>query len=248
MNLTVALFLAQLLFLLNAWGLFQTHPVLCLIMATAQHHFWLASFAWMACMSLDIFRCLSPACISVSTYTTSKYSKYTLAGWLMPLPFPLSATVLTLTTSSTLVYSKSGSCWMANQQGVLYLFAIPVFTTVALNIFLFIGSVYRLCTLIKNASVAGRKEENKRRLIQCIKLSSWMGVSWLFGVIPNFVGIDALWYVFVTINALQGIHIFFAFGFTGKARILIQGKSHSNKGLVTVSSAVATVTTSGEVQ
>ena len=45
---------------------------------------------------------------------------------------------------------------------------------------------------------------------------------WLFGIIPNFAGIDALWYVFVTTNALQGLHIFFTFGVTGRARVLIK--------------------------
>ena len=238
MNLIVTLFIAQLLFLLNSWSLFETNPVLCLIMATLQHYFWLASFVWMGCLSQDIFRCFSSACTTVSTYSASKYTKYMLAGWLMPLPFPLTASVLTLTTSSTLAYSTSGPCWMADPQGVLYLFAIPVFIIVASNIMLFIGSVNRLCTLMKNAAYVGRKEDNKLRLIQCIKLSSWMGVSWLFGIIPNIVGIDALWYVFVTTNALQGLHIFFAFGVTGRARVLIKENDDVNMVSATASSTV----------
>ena len=40
MNLFVALFFAQLLFLMNGWGLFESDPILCLIIATAQHYFW----------------------------------------------------------------------------------------------------------------------------------------------------------------------------------------------------------------
>ena len=45
MNLTAALFVTQLLFLLSTWDLFETDPVLCQIMASTQHYFWLASFA-----------------------------------------------------------------------------------------------------------------------------------------------------------------------------------------------------------
>ena len=238
MNLIVALFFAQLLFLMNAWGLFESDPILCLIMATAQHYFWLASFTWMGCMSLDIFRCLSYTYTTVNTYSSTKYSKYTLAGWGIPIPFPLTANVLTITTSSHLAYSTSGSCWMANAEGVLYLFAIPVFTIVGTNIIFFIGSVYCLCSLMKNASYVGRKEDNKQRLIQCIKLSSWMGISWLFGIIPNVVGNDALWYAFVTANALQGVHIFFAFGFSGRARVLMKNNHSGNKTSSKVSSTV----------
>ena len=109
MNLIVALFFAQLLFLMNAWGLFESDPILCLIMATAQHYFWLASFKWMGCMSLDIFRCLSHTCITVNTYSNTKYSKYTLVGWGIPIPFPLAAEVLTIMGSPHLTYSTSGS-------------------------------------------------------------------------------------------------------------------------------------------
>ena len=157
MNLIVALFFAQLLFLMNAWGLFESDPILCLIMATAQHYFWLASFKWMGCMSLDIFRCLSHTCTTVNTYSNTKYSKYTLVGWGIPIPFPLAAEVLTIMGSSHLAYSTSGSSWMANAEGVLYLFAIPLFTIVGINVILFTGSVYCLCSLMKNASFVGRK-------------------------------------------------------------------------------------------
>ena len=241
MNLIVALFFAQLLFVMNAWSLFETDPIMCLIMATAQHYLWLASFTWMGCMSLDIFRCLSHAGTSVNTYSTPKYFKYLPVGWGLPIPFPLIANVLTISTSSYLTYSTSGSCWMANSKGVLYLFAMPVFVVVGTNVILFIGSVCRLCNFMKNASFVGRKEDNKQHLAQCIKLSSWMGISWLFGIIPNFVGIDALWYAFVTANALQGVHIFFAFGFTGRAGALIKGNQSGNKTSAKISSTVQVV-------
>ena len=61
---------------------------------------------------------------------------------------------------------------------------------------------------------------------------------WLFGIIPNITGIDALWYVFVTTNALQGLHIFFAFGVTGWARVLIKENYGGSMASATVSSKV----------
>ena len=246
MNLIIALFFAQLLFLLNTFDLFQVEPILCQIMASAQHYFWLASFAWMACMSLDIFLCLSSSCTTVNTYTASKYLKYVLAGWLVPLLIPLITNILTNAPNSSLGYNTFGSCWLSNSQGVLYLFAIPVFTIVCANIVLFIGSVCRLCSLLKNASFVGRKEDNKQRLAQCIKLSSWMGFSWIFGIVPNFVGVEALWFVFVTANALQGVHIFVAFGITGKARNLmnteLRGAKDTHVGVSAIPTVVAELT------
>ena len=227
MNLTVALFLAQSMYLLNSYGLFLGEPILCQVMATAQHYCWLASFSWMACMSLDIFKCLSTSCTSVNTYISAKYYKYVLAGWLAPLPIPLVANVLTINNPGGIGYDHT-LCWLAGPKAVFYLFALPVLSIVAANIILFIGSVCRLCTLLQNAAYVGRKEDNKQRLIQCIKLSSWMGISWLFGIVPNFLDIDALWYVFAVANAFQGVHIFFAFGITGRARNLMRRHTHQN--------------------
>ena len=221
MNLIFALFLAQFMYLLNSFGLFRGEPILCQVMATAQHYFWLASFAWMVCMSLDIFNCLSPSCTTVNSYTAAKYYKYVLAGWMAPLPIPLIANVLTNTMPEELGYDPK-LCWLAGPKAVLYFFALPVLSVVAANITLFVCSVCRLCALHQNAAYAGRKEDNKQRLTQCIKLSSWMGISWLFGIIPNFLDIDALWYVFAVANAFQGVHFFFAFGITGRARVLMR--------------------------
>ena len=243
MNLIIALFFAQILFLLNTLGLFQAEPILCQIIASAQHYFWLASFAWMACMSLDIFLCLSPSCTTVNTYSASKYLKYVLTSWLVPLFIPLLTNILTHAPVVSLGYNTSVSCWLANSRGILYLFAIPVLTIVCVNILLFFGSVFRLCVLMKNASFVGRKEDNKQRLAQCIKLSSWMGISWIFGIVPNFVGVEALWFVFVTSNALQGLHIFVAFGLTGKARALITKDYPRNKETPTAVSATPTAMT-----
>ena len=242
MNLIIALFFAQLLFLLNTFGIFQAQPIFCQIMASAQHYFWLASFAWMACMSLDVFICLS-SCTTIKTYTASMYVKYVSAGWLVPLLIPIITIILTNAPGSYLGYNTSGSCWLSNSESVLYLFAIPVFTIVCANVFLFTGSVFRLCSLLKNASFVGRKEDNQQRLAQCIKLSSWMGFSWIFGIVPNFVGVEALWFVFVTANALQGVHIFVAFGITGKARNLMKMEYRAGKDTPVGVSAIPTVVT-----
>ena len=235
MNLILALFLAQFMYVLNSFGLFRGEPILCHVMATVQHYFWLASFSWMVCMSLDIFNCLSASCTTVKSYTTAKYYKYVLVGWLAPLPIPLAANALTSTRPRELGYDPK-LCWLGGPKAVLYFFALPVLSIVAANITLFIGSVCRLCALHQNAAYAGRKEDNKQRLTQCIKLSSWMGISWLFGIVPNFLDIDALWYVFAVANAFQGVHIFFAFGITGRARVLMRRDTHVRED--TASSAV----------
>ena len=224
LHLVVALFLAQLLHVLNSLGLSKTSPTLCQFMATSQHYFWLVSFAWMLCISFDLFRCLSRIARTDSSQVDLKYYSYAIAGWMLPAPIPMSVTVLTVT--EVMVGYDLKVCWLYGPKNVFYFFALPVLIIVAINVCLFVSSLCRLRASWENAVFVGRKEDNKRRLIQCVKLSSWMGISWLFGIIPNFVDIDALWYVFATTNAFQGVHIFFAFGLTGRARMLMKSSNH----------------------
>ena len=226
LNLIVALFLAQLLFIMNSYTLFKSLPIVCQFMATTQHYFWLASFAWMVCISLDLFQCLSKITTSALSHVGFKYHFYVIVGWVIPSLIPLSATVLTVTEAMGVYDVKT--CWLSGPKNVFYFFALPVLCVVTTNVCLFAGSVCRLHAMWQNASFAGRREDNKQRLIQCVKVSSWMGISWLFGIIPNFVHVQALWYVFAASNAFQGVHILFAFGLTGRARILKRGNNHAN--------------------
>ena len=222
LHLVVALFLAQFLYILNSFGLAKFSPILCQIMAASQHYFWLVSFAWMLCISLDLFRCLSKIETTDLSQVDLKYYLYGIAGWMFPASISLIVTVLTVT--KVMIGYDLKVCWISRPKNVFYFFALPVLSIVAINVCLFVSSVCRLRASWENAEFVGRKEDNKQRLIQCVKLSSWMGISWIFGIIPNFFDIDALWYVFAMTNAFQGLHIFLAFGLTGRARMLMKNK------------------------
>ena len=241
MNLIIALLLAQLIYVMNSFKLFASKQLVCKIMASAQHYFWLASFAWMLCLSFDIFQCFSATSSTVKTYLRTTYYKYMSVGWLVPILIPLTAIIMDNMDLPSSGYDST-VCWLSGTNSVLYLFALPVLSIVTINIVLFVGSVYRLGVLLKNAAYVGRKEDNKQRLIQCVKLSSWMGISWLFGIIPNVLDLKALWYVFAVTNAFQGVHIFFAFGITGRARVLMKkGHQAQNTTSVALSPSVPTV-------
>ena len=248
MNLIAALFTAQLLYLMNIYGIFASNRILCQTQASIQHYLWLTSFAWMASLSLDVFKCLLPSCITVNTDGGANYKKYMVLAWLFPLPIPVLANILGNINPEFLGYDAT-LCWLSGSQSVLYLFALPVLIMLTFNIILFVGSVYRLGTHMKNAIYVGRKVENKQRLAQCIKLSSWMGITWLFGIIPNFVDIEALWYAFTVANSFQGVHIFLAFGATGRARMLMK-KYHQDKQTetVSVSTPIPTVSAKTDIE
>ena len=222
MNLMVALFLAQLSYLLASFGLFSALPVLCQVVAAAQHYFWFCSFAWMAAMSWDIYRCMSDGLLSGGR-ANSRYLMYTaLCCWIIPALLPSITLLLSLLGWWSLGYDgDSTTCWMANASSVLYLFALPVLMVVTCNVVLFVASLLRLCRHTRESAFAGRKEDSWRRLLRCMKISSWMGISWLFGILPNIVTVQALWYVFAVCNAMQGVQILLAFGLASRTRQML---------------------------
>ena len=218
MNLIVALFLAQMTYLISSYGLFLSYPVWCQFLGAAQHYLWLTSFAWMACMSFDIFRCLNCLHILAQEPQTRRYYKLVFCCWFTPILLPIFTACVQNFGIWNIGYGGRNVCWMVNPQTVLYLFAIPVFTVVLFNVIMFLASVFSIRHISDNASYAGRKKDGKERLVQCIKISSWMGTSWLFGILPNVFNLPQLWYIFSICNAFQGVHIFLGFGLSSRAR------------------------------
>ena len=46
------------------------------------------------------------------------------------------------------------------------------------------------------------------------KIGALMGVTWLLALVPYLTGMEELWYVFIIVNGLQGVCIFFSSGIT----------------------------------
>ena len=229
MNLIVALFLAQMSYLISSYGVFLNHPHWCQFLGATQHYFWLTTFAWMACITVDIYQCLSTIEVSHPDSHKERYYKSLVLCWLTPTILPIIVLCLQFAGSMTFGYGGQHSCWLKNSRSVLYFFAIPALSIVVINIVLFLGSVYRIHQISKNACYVGRKEDGKIRLIRCVKISSWIGASWLFGILPNIINRPELWYVFTIFNAFQGVQIFFAFGVYRRSRQFLFGKSYEDK-------------------
>ena len=62
-----------------------------------------------------------------------------------------------------------------------------------------------------------------------LKIGSLMGVTWLIGLVPPLTGIDEIWYVFIICNSLQGVYIFFSFGFNQTIRKSIDRNKESRR-------------------
>ena len=47
-----------------------------------------------------------------------------------------------------------------------------------------------------------------------------MGFTWIFGYIAAFTDVEALWYIYIILNSLQGVFIFIAFIFNRRVGLL----------------------------
>ena len=238
MNLTLALLLAQISYLMSSFGLLLDKPSWCHMLAATQHYFWLTSFAWMACISFDIFLCLRRTEPLNSISHRTRYYKIVCCCWFVPMLLPVATVCLQMFGITDIGYGGKFACWLLNARSVLYLFVVPVLSIVLFNAMTFLACVYTIREIAMNASYAGRNVDGKERLLLCLKISSLMGISWLFGILPNVVDRPELWYIFVMCNAFQGVHIFLAFGLSRRARQLICGNKPA-----TSEAAAATATT-----
>ena len=220
MNLIVSLIAAQISHIVSYLDILKSYPLICQIIATVQHYFWLCSFARMFAMSLDIFKSL--VIENALVQNSSRLYKYAVCCWVIPVALPGLAITLSYVNVTELGYNSSPPCWLDNTQSVLYLFAIPVLVVVFINLILFLGSLLRLRFLVEDAALLGLKE-NRGRLCSCVKITSWMGLSWLFGILPNLINSQALWYIFVIGNSMQGVQIFLSFGLTRRNIKLLRG-------------------------
>ena len=87
---------------------------------------------------------------------------------------------------------------------------------------------------------AGNKDEEervwyKRRVgfILYIKLSTLLGLTWVFGLVASIMDMPSLWYPFIILNSLQGTFIFVFFDLKWRvyytAYEKLTGKSHPNR-------------------
>ena len=225
MNLIASLLVAQVSHTVSYLDIPISYPIICQIIATVQHYFWLCAFAWMFAMSLDIFKSLAFG--NAVVQDSSRLRKYAACCWAIPVALPALTIILSFMNVADLGYTAVPPCWLANAQSVLYLFAIPVLVIIFINLILFLGSLLRLRFLVEDAALLGLKE-NRGRLCSCVKIASWMGMSWLFGILPNLIHSQALWYMFVIGNSMQGVQIFLSFGLTRRNIKVLCGSNDGN--------------------
>ncbi|XP_038051843.1 uncharacterized protein LOC119724728 [Patiria miniata] len=225
MNFVVALFLANLLLLLN--GFFVEVPALCLVAAPLIHLTWLAAFMWMLTLSLNVARTITSKVIDKSKASATRpLLLYMLFAWGTSLVIVCVCIALHFCqcAGSGPIYASEISCYIVNSKVNLYAFGVPVALTLTISICLFVFTVVNLRISRSSTRMARnetRIQEAKVEFVIYVRLSVLMGVSWIFGFLTQVVQGYAMLFIFVILNSLQGFLIFLSFCFTARVRGLL---------------------------
>ncbi|XP_072034131.1 uncharacterized protein [Amphiura filiformis] len=216
MNLIIALFLGQ--FLLLFGGNKTENENACMIIAVLAHYTWLAAFAWMNALAFDLDRTFgNPDNLQKMSEGKKSMFLYMIYAWGSPflIVIPCLALHFCQCTLVKFNYGSASACWISDGTANLLTFGVPAAIFLLFNAILF-GHTVAGIRSAKRATARIRQDTSKLKrttneLLIYIKIASLMGFTWIFGYVAAFTGVEALWYIYIILNSLQGVFIFISF-------------------------------------
>ena len=201
------LFLAQALFQFGA-GQSSLPDWACALIGALCHFLWLSVMFAMNICSIHMFTIFKKHRKMLPRFrwhTTAKGIVYIVG-------FSLLCVILNIVISFTILNDNFGGyggkvCYISSSTMQVITFLIPVAVTLTVNLLLF---AYVVLRIFKTSSSANLNQERNYFLIY-VRLSTLTGLTWIFGFLRLFLILDILEYIFIILNAGQGIFIMVAF-------------------------------------
>ena len=227
MALISSLMVAQALFLISSYGSFKQRSVICKAVGLLTHFFWLMSAFWMGVCTVHVFWKFSNLARLVS-----------VDGWkifMVYICFTLASSVVfvlanILGSSYTQAINDFGygkySCYITSATMIGYTFALPLGFVIVTNIIVFVIFIWKMKKL-PDLKKDVRHERND--ILIFAKLSTLTGITWVFGYIYTWTRIMVFSYLFIVLNASQGIFLCFSFVINRRVLYLLKDKFGSFK-------------------
>ncbi|XP_066977520.1 uncharacterized protein [Macrobrachium rosenbergii] len=196
----------------------------CFILAIFMYYFFLSSFFWVNIMAFDVWRTLSLATTELRVSAGGqccKFMVYVVYGWLFPATVVIGVLLLDIIRPKFLpdqYYPAFGEywCWFGHRKALLVFFAAPLMTIMVLNIILFILSARIIANTMESTAKMTSCAPYQSQFKLYMRLALLMGLTWISGIVAGYLQVEAIWYIFVLLNTLQGVFIFLAFTCTRK--------------------------------
>ncbi|KAL3853860.1 hypothetical protein ACJMK2_013159 [Sinanodonta woodiana] len=229
MSLIASLFVANVLFLVSAS--FEKVSQVCIAVAIAMHYFFLASFCWINIMDFDLWWTFSRQFTVMNNdgKSSKRFCFYSGYAWTLPFLIVIAAVSVNFANIESHVRHwqpnyGAGVCWIRNREALILFFVGPLMLFKLFDIVAFSATTVLIYRARKQSAMV-QKTNSKCKFLIYIKLSLIMGLTWIFAIISNIAQIPALWYVFISLNTLQGVFICVSFVCTKKVFRLISAIS-----------------------
>ncbi len=227
LNFTAALFTFHLSFLAGMRRSVMESETACKSVSIALHYQALATFCWSSIIAYELYSAFG----SVKGLCTNNFSSisngagrrlryYYYVGYGVPLVIVSIAVTLNFTRANQsfdVAYGKYG-CWIADGLPSGIFFGLPLCITLFTNIFLYTLTVRS----IRQTGDSVRDKKHHNSTLNEVKLyarmSAALGFTWILGLLSvvinatkNHVAATVFIFLFVVLNASQGLMIFIAF-------------------------------------
>ena len=201
------LLVSQTLFLFDIQRVFSLNSWPCKILGLVLHFSWLCSLFWMNVCTFHMYKILARVRIINNEIASMRFMLYSGYALLMSVVFVATNIIGSYVRNGTFGYGRD-DCYIDTQDMIQFTAVLPVGCVVILNFMFFI-----LVTLNLTRTPKIKKSvKNDRNIFKIlVKLSTITGMTWIFGLVYSFTGEVVFSYIFIVLNASQGVFLFFAF-------------------------------------
>ncbi|XP_020604905.1 adhesion G-protein coupled receptor D1-like [Orbicella faveolata] len=190
-NLVTAVLLAQVLFLVAAFGVKpQTSQVACYAVAVGLFFFFLCVFSWMLAEGIHIYFMV----VRVFESGRGRNLYYTCIGW----GFPFTVTVIVVAIFQKRLLSKE-ICWLSVETGAIWSFVGPAIFVMTINL-----GILTMVMRVTSKMLNEESPSNARSLAKAfVTLLPILGLTWVFGLLAVNNNSVVFEYLFAIFNSLQ---------------------------------------------
>ncbi|XP_019636274.1 PREDICTED: uncharacterized protein LOC109478904 [Branchiostoma belcheri] len=179
----------------------------CIAFAVLLHYLLLTAFSSMNALAVDLFLTFRDSTERAELY------KYVLYAWLVPVPVVLATVIVEFGSSVRVGYGEQ--CWIGNPTASLVAFGVPVLGALLVNVVLVTFVLVAIRKAFEIADAAKSRSDISKAWVY-VRISFMMGFTWILGFIYPYVNSPAVQYIFIVLNASQGLLLTVLMTLTGE--------------------------------
>jgi len=213
MLLAAYLVVSQVLFLFGFNQSSSTSASVCTVLGVLIHYTWLLLLVWMNTCTLHMVRVFLYHNTTVAKFNVLKTTAiYTLYCALVALvPVLINIIISTVNSSDNNIGYGGSFCYITGNDFHIYILSIPLAILILANIVLYVVVIVHIERTRLKRQPSTSTSDNRSLISAYMKMSTITGMTWIFGFVFMFTEQRWAEYMFVLLNATQGVFIFIAF-------------------------------------